>query len=804
MATRRSKVSRPSNARAESLLLLSSLLAFAAQAGEPAAAASLAPAPITAAAAAAEGDLAGPRGNDLYLELSLNGNPQGLVHFGLRDGELWGSASKLRELGFLLPPDATDPVRLRSLRGLKIDYDAGRQSLALSAGTDLLRLPVTVVNPPPVATQKASATPGLLLNYDLYGTQGRRGASSLNAFTELRAFAGAYVLSNTMLSQATRLEGEGWDRQSIRLDTTVSTSFPDDMLTLRMGDTVTAALPWSRSTRIGGIQLARNFSLQPYRITAPLPEFMGSAVLPSQVDLFINGMRQSTNQVPAGPFQLNTVPGISGAGNAQVVLTDALGRATTLNFSLYDTQRLLQEGLSDWSVDLGAVRKNYGISSFDYGNDPATSGVWRYGVSNNLTVETHAEATRGLVAGGVGGAWLLGQAGVLSSAVGASSNEGHQGQLLNLGYSWRNDRFNFGFDETTTRGEYRDVASLYGSPTPRGTGRATIGYSTDNFGSFGLSYLYLQYPQQDATRFANAYWYKSLGRNASLSVSLNQNLTDRRERSLFVGFTWALDGNVTANAGVQRNNDRNVYTADAQRSTPSDGGIGWRAGVSQGEGQNGARGEIDYLGRYGRAVAGVSVLGNSSYAYAGSSGSVVFMGGQTFAAQHIDDAFAVVSTDGVAGVPVKLENRPIGTTDSKGMLLVTPLNAYQNNQLAIDPMQLPADVRIERVKTLATPSDRAGTLVRFGISPIRATALTLVDEAGQPLPVGSLVRVNGQTEPAMVGFDGAAYLDTLDTHNTLVVQMPSGSKCHTSFDYHKEGDSIPQIGPLRCIKEGTP
>ena len=38
------------------------------------------------------------------------------------------------------------------------------------------------------------------------------------------------------------------------------------------------------------------------------------------------------------------------------------------------------------------------------------------------------------------------------------------------------------------------------------------------------------------------------------------------------------------------------------------------------------------------------------------------------------------------------------------MLLVTPLNAYQNNQLGIDPMSLPADVRIDRVNAIATPA----------------------------------------------------------------------------------------------------
>ena len=751
--------------------------------------------------ASAQTDLTGPSGNDLYLELSLNGNPQGLVHFGLRGHDLWASAATLRQLGFVLPAGVADPVRLGSLPGVQVTYDAASQSVAIQATADVLRLPTTVVETSAVVAPKASASRGLLLNYDFYGTQGRNNTSSFNALTELRAFSGSAVFSNTLMSRADRLEGEGWRHDSVRLDTTWSRSFPDEMLTLRVGDTTTASLPWSRSTRIAGIQLSRNFALQPYRTTTPMPAFLGAAALPSQVELYINGTRQYSGQVPAGPFQLKTVPSINGAGNAQVVLTDAFGRATTLDFSLYDTQRLLQEGLSDWSVDLGMVRKNYALRSFDYGSDPATTGTWRYGLSNSFTLEAHGEATRGLVKGGVGGAWLVGQSGVLAGAVAQSSHGGEQGSLLNLGYSWRDNHFNFAVEGTRTRGEYRDVASLYGSAPPRGSGRASIGYTTDGFGSFGLSYLYLRYPAQEATRLASVYWFKSLGRSASVNVSLNQNLDDRRERSLFVGFTWALDGKVTAGAGLQRDRDRTVYSADAQSSTPSDGGIGWRTGLRQGGGQNGGQAELDYLGRYGRAMAGISVLGNSRYAYAGATGSVVFMGGQPFAARRIDDAFAVVSTDGIAGVPVKLENRAVGITDRNGMLLVAPLSAYQNNQLSIDPMQLPADVRIERVKTVATPSDRAGTLVRFGITPISAAALLLVDEAGQPLPLGSQVRANGRAgEPALVGFDGAVYLESLEPRNTLDVQTPGGH-CRARFDYQKNGAGIPQIGPVRCARD---
>jgi len=747
--------------------------------------------------------LAGPRGSELILELTLNGNPKGLVQFGLRDGQLWAGASTLRDLGFTLPPDASDPVRLNSLPGVNVIYNVQRQTAEITASAEVLRQARTVVNTNEVPMPDANASPGLLLNYDVYGTQGNASSTSLNAFTELRAFTGKQVFSTTALTQGAKTEGQEWAQQSVRLDTTWSRSFPDEMLTLRVGDTNTGALAWSRSTLIGGVQLSRNFALQPYRTTTPIPAFLGSAALPSQVEVFVNGMKQYTGQLPSGPFQLNTVPGIGGAGNAQVVLTDSFGRTTTLDYSLYDVQqRMLQQGLSDWSLDIGAVRQNYGFKSFDYGDDPAASGTWRYGLNNSLTLETHAESTRGLVTAGGGGVWLLGQqAGVITAGAAQSSYEGRQGSLFNLGYSWRDSRFNFAVEGTRTQDSYRDVASLYGAPVPDRSGRASVGYGTELLGSFGLSYLYLRYPAEQATRYVTAYWSRSVGQRGSINVSVNHDLNDRRNSTVFFGFSWYLDGNITTSAGVQRDNSRTIYTADAQHAAPNEGGWGWRAGAQYGdEDLNGGSAEVTYLGRYGRALAGVSSLGNSHYAYAGATGSLVFMGGQPFAARRMDDGFAVVSTDGIAGVPVKLENRLIGSTDDRGMLLVTPLQAYQLNQLSIDPMQLPADVRIDRVKSVATPTDRAGTMVEFGIRPVQAAALILVDEQGKSLPIGSSVRANGRGASALVGYDGATYLDTLEDRNTLEVQTPEG-RCVTRFEYHKDGKAIPQIGPLKCVKE---
>ncbi len=791
---RRTKASRWPSALAEVLLLSIAVLAGSANAADSA----NAPAPV------ADASLASANGQDVYLDVTLNGSAHGIVHFGDRGGQLWASAASLRALGFVLPAGSPDPVRLQSLAGLQVQYDAQQQRVTLTAPLSMLKLPETTLAVPGITPHKVTASPGLLLNYDLYGTQGEGSNASLSAFTEVRAFGPWGVASSTALSQQTRADGGTWQRQSVRLDTTWSQSWPDKLLTLRVGDTLTDALAWTRSTRIGGLQIGSNFALQPYQITTPVPALLGSATLPSQIDLYVNGMRQFNGQVPAGPFQLNTLPNISGAGNAQVVLTDAFGRSTTLNFSLYGTQQLLKQGLSSWAVELGRVRQNYGLVSNDYGHDVVTSGTWRYGLTNGLTVETHGEATTGLADAGVGGAWLLGQAGVLSGSYARSGGSGQSGSQFGLGYNWTNSRFNVGFSGTRTNGAYEDVAALYGSLPARASGSATVGYNTNHIGSFSLSYLYQQYPGQTASRYASAGWFKSLGRSATLSITANQDLVDRNLRSVFVNLTWALDTRTSASVGLQHDNTGNFVTANTSRATPSEGGWGWNAALRQGDDQNGGQGELDYLGPYGRYAAGVSAFGGTRYAYGDANGALVFMGGHPFAARQINDAFALVSTDGVPNVPVLLENRLVGSTDGNGQLLVTPLNSYQNNKLGIDAMSLPADLRIDRVNAIATPSDRAGTLVEFGITPVRSALVTLVDTAGKPLPLGSLVGVNGQPATALVGYDGEVYLDTLAAHNVLAVRTPQGA-CGARFDYHKDASGgIPQIGPLPCTLEAIP
>ena len=749
--------------------------------------------------AASTGDSSG---EDLYLEVMLNGNDTRQIGHFVHEGEHFrASAETLRKLGFRLPANATENLDLDSLPGVTVHYDEAAQRLDITAPFDLLNVSTAVLNARPNPIPQPEASPGLLLNYDLYTTRDDSGNSSLSAYAELRAFNQWGVLSNTTLSRTSDMRGSGAQTDSVRLDTTFSHSFVDEALTLRVGDIISGSLDWSRATRLGGIQLQRNFSLQPDLVTFPVPAFYGQAALPSTVELYVNGLKQYSSHIPAGPYQLNTVPIVNGNGQAEVVVTDALGRQSSLAFPFYTANQLLRAGLSDYSLDAGFVRKDYGISSFAYGSDPAFSAVYRHGVRDWLTVAGHAEGTAGLVNGGIGAVVQIGRAGVINAAYSDSHDHGASGSQAEFGYNWRNERFNFSLDTLRTFGDFHDVASRYGTLPPQRSDRALAGVTMGPYGSLGLSYVDLQYPEEPRSRFASAYYFKSLGTRASLDFSVNQNLDDHTDRSIFLGVSLALDHSVSASVSLEHDRHGTLFSADASQPVNPDGGFGWRVRAQTGENDNGGQAEMGYRGQNGEIIAGVQRFAGGTYGYADLAGALVFMDRQFFAARHIDDAFAVVSTDGVAGVPVKLENRPIGFTSPGGDLLITPLNAYQRNKISIDPMHLPANVDIARVDAEVVPSDRAGTLVKFGIEPVRAASVILHDPAGKPIEVGGSASLKDSSAPAMVvGYDGIVYLEGLREHNVLEVQTSHGN-CTASFDYHPKGQTIPVIGPLVCHEE---
>lgn len=739
-------------------------------------------------------------GVDLYLDVTLNQTHIGIARFGYDNNRLYASADSLRQIGLRVASGTPDPVCLNDIAQLQLDYDANLQTLTLTAPQPMLDMGTTEISDRDDANPKVSTSRGLLLNYDLYASQEKNQQNNANAYTELRAFSSAGVLSSTQIARYSSSHDD-YDQGNgmTRLDTSWRSSFPERVFSVTVGDTFTSALNWSRPTRIAGIQLGTDYSLQPYTPTTPLPSFFGSATLPSSVELYMNGVKYYNGEVPAGNFEINTLPNINGAGTGQVTMTDALGKTTVQNFSFYTDQSLLRKGITQWSAEVGVVRNNYGYSSFDYSSNPAFSGTWRHGFSNSFTLGGHAEATDSLANGGLSSDWIPGaSSGIISTSLAMSADSGKNGLLYALGYRWSNSRFSFSTATTATVNDYHDVATRYGQAPPSLNQSTIVGYTTDALGSFSVGYLQFRYPGESTQRYTNANWYKSVTDNVYLNAGLNQNVDKSRDRSLYLMVSVSFDNNISASSTVQRSNDQMSYMLNASKTQPTDGGWGWNLALNQQDSQQNGQGELGYLGRYGKVYSGYSHIADSQTAYAGADGSLVLMGGGVFASRLINNGFAVVSTDGVPGVPIELQNNPIGTSDSQGLLLVTPLNSYQKNQISINPLNLPANMQIYPVNAVATPADRSGTMVNFTVRPVRSALIILKDSKGEDIPEGSTAVLNGASgQRAVVGFDGMVYFDTLKMHNTLRVSTRSGG-CSAQFDYPQKPRDIPQIGPLTC------
>lgn len=752
---------------------------------------------------------------ELYLEVFLNQATTGkLARFEMRDGQLWANPETMRDLGLRWPGSAQAhaTLPLQSIPGLELRYDDKRQRVALQVPVAALDRPVAVINPPELEMPRVDAAAqlqGLVLNYDLYGQQanGTHNTSSLSGWSELRLMGwGQGSWGTTMVSRAASGAGADNTRGTVRLDTQWQRHFQDSMVSLTVGDTQTGAASWSRATRIGGIRLARNFALQPYRITAPLAMVQGEAVLPSTVDLYLNGLRQSSQQVQPGQFMLGGVPSINGLGMAQMVITDINGQQRTVNVPLYGSAQLMQAGLSDWSVELGSVRRDYGVRSFSYSSGVMASATGRYGWSDRITLEGHAEADADVRQMGVGSVWRLGsRAGVLNAAVATSQHGGQAGHQGSWGYQWSSDVFSVGLSSLRRDSSYRDVASLHGATLARGSDQLFAGTSTA-LGSFGAGLVRQAYVGGAQSRFANLSWSRQLPHQANLNVSAIRSLDGTRGTSVYVSLSVPLDRYVSVASSVRHSPGQTSGTVGASRSVPSDlGGWGWRAEAGVGDSRS-AQAQVTRLEPFGQWSAGVAYLPGgkgaaaSTTAYAGANGSVLWAQGQTYAMRQIDDAFALVSTDGVAGVPVRLENRLVGQTDANGYLLLNRLNAYQRNRLSIDSLGLPAYMHIDKVEADAVPESRGGVLARFAMRAIVAVQAALKDGHGQHLPAGSRIWLDApQTPPRalVVGYDGLVYLE--DPPAGAVLRWDSGaSTCRVPLPAMSLSSGLVDIGVLVC------
>ncbi|MDA5634762.1 fimbrial biogenesis outer membrane usher protein [Agrobacterium rhizogenes] len=643
---------------------------------------------------------------------------------------------------------------------------------------------------------KATGDFGGLVNYTIYGSSGGNKWSDLTDFNgvsallESRVFGPLGVLSSSQVLSTSRLSQ--FDTQ--RLDTTWSYSDEDSLTTYRAGDLITGGLSWTRPTRLGGVQIRRNFDLRPDIVTMPMPEFAGSAAVPSTVDVYVNNIRRLSQDVPEGPFSIANLPVISGAGNARLVVRDALGRETVSETPFYTSPDLLAKGLIDFSAELGFARRNYGTSSFDYDDRPLGSATVRYGLSDGLTLEGHAEGGEDFYNIGFGGVFTLGAHG-LAAISGASSRFGAESgyqlsanveaELLGVRLNARSQRtfgdYNDMASVSADTSKVRTIAGLLSARPPRALDQISVSTQLGfDETSLNFSYTQLETFDERKSRLLGLSATRPFGENGNIFITAYKDLEDSNSYGIYAGLSWSFGGGVSGSAGMSSDADGYSMTAEVGKSEEqAEGSYGWRLRGSMG-GNDIASASGSYRGSVARVSAGVDQFNRTTQAYAQIDGSIALAGGDVFIGNRIDDAFAVVDA-GAPGVDILLENRPIGQTNRRGKILLPNLRSYDVNNITLDPSNLPVDARIDTTKQTVKPTERAGAIVNFKVETEGQVALvTLKDESGQFIETGSTGKIDGERD-FIVGYDGQAYLDNIGETHRLSITQPTKGECEAQI-----------------------
>ena len=749
-----------------------------------------------------------PALSESVLEVSSTGVP-GEMMVVLRgpDGQFLmeeGDFAKLRMRPPATPPTLYEGRRYfdpRAIPGCKLDIDESLQMAILTppAGAlDTTHLSSAQRQHPDLTP----ASPGAFLNYQISAQQ----VDSQNiggAYAELGLFAGAGVLTNTAVARYGGPSGAG-DNEFVRLESTYTRDFPDSLQTLSLGDAISDGGSWGNAVRYAGVRWSRNFALRPDLLTTPLLATSGTATVPSTVDVFVNNRLVTSNQLPAGPFVIDRLPTVSGTGDVSVVVRDALGREQVLTQSFYSSTILLARGLSQYSVNVGSVRDDYALESNHYGGALGEFS-YRRGITDSFTLEAHAEYLSGDAhAAGLNAAFALGKVGVVNFTAAGGGDSTGNGVLSGVGFEHRGTNTSFIANTQWSSDRFSQVGEP-SDPALRMRQRSLLqaGTGLGRFGSLSLAYVRQTYRESPSQQTLSLTDSVSFGRFGSLNLTVSRIHTAasfptaaQDSTSAYLIFIVPFDGRraatLTSVSGSGPGAPVNEVIAGITQSPPVGPGSGYRFSAS-------TAGNYDADWRQQFSGADLEVEAARNQGLDGRSvyltGAMTFLDGQLNATRAINGSFAMVDVAGVPDVPVYVENQLTTHTDSSGRALLYNLRPYEANRISITPEDLPLDTAINATTAIMAPPYRSGVVARFPVERVRGGTFRLVTEDGKPVPVGALVKLQGQVFPVVM--DGVVYVTGYD-HGMAAQADWKGGSCSFRLEPPPPDDPVPDMGTIRC------
>ncbi|WP_337080573.1 fimbria/pilus outer membrane usher protein [Acinetobacter pittii] len=760
---------------------------------------------------------------NLFLNISINSNAsEDLVAVKQsKDGKLYIRSGTLKKLRLKMDEHIPDNqwVCINDLNGIQFKYLENEQSLNLKVPSNMLTgysvdLSGQQVTSPNLLKMKPLNA--AILNYSLYNTitndENVFSGTAEGIFNSAIGNFFSGILYNG--SNENSYSHEKW----VRLESKWQYVDPEKIRIYTLGDFISNSPDWGSSVRLAGFQWSSAYSQRGDIVTSALPQFSGSAALPSTLDLYVNQQKIYSGLVPSGPFDIKQLPFISG-NEVTLVTTDATGQQSITKKPYYFSSKILAKGINEFSVDVGVPRYNYGLYSNDYDDATFASGAIRYGYSNSLTLSGGAEAsTDGLSNLGTGFAKNVLGIGVINADIAASQYKDENGYSALLGLEGRISK-NISFN-TSYRKVFDNYFDLARVSQVRYLKDNQINAESQNYLNYsaladeifraGINYnfyagygVYLGYNQikysDNSYKLLSTNLSGSLDKNWGFYASAYKDYENHKDYGVYFALRYTPSSKVNAITSVSSDSGSLRYRQEIfGLSEPQIGSFGWGGYVErdQDANENNASVYASYRARAAYLTGRYNRFGDNDQVALSATGSLVAAAGRIFAANEIGDGYAVVTN---AGPQSQIINGGVnlGETDKSGRFLIPSLMPYQVNHIYLDPSYLPLNWNVKSTDQKTVVGYRQGTLVDFGAHQVISGLVKLVDQSNSPLMPGYTVRINGQ-QNGMIGYDGEVFIPNLLKQNKLEVDLLDHGSCQVDFTYNSNQYSTKKLGPYVC------
>jgi outer membrane usher protein len=369
-----------------------------------------------------------------------------------------------------------------------------------------------------------------------------------------------------------------------------------------------------------------------------------------------------------------------------------------------------------------------------------------------------------------GGAELLLRArrGIVGLSGALSRSRGDAGAAGILSYQSSAPRLTYGATVGLQSPRYSTLSLTADGDRALLSASASVAAATGRQSSIGVSFGL----QRDRDNGPQSLWqvsrWMTISQNATLQISAQR--THGSAGSAF-GISTALNllprsgTNASliagSSAGLTQTTLQVSHIASSQ--TPA---FGYDAAISAGGASPSLYASADYRNTTGDYTADVSLGAGSRNLSFNAAGGIVTFGRRAFFTQSVDDSYALVDANGLAGVRVVANNVEAGRTGPSGFLVVPRLGSYFDNTISLASSDIPMNYNIDRATQHVTPSYRSGQIVRFSNERVHALAGRLIVRRGEheSVPAYGLLEIRRNAlaiAHSDIGQNGEFYLENI-------------------------------------------